>query len=125
MPLYSTQDAPRESEPGEVCPEHLHGERILRELRRRDLCTPCAFSMTSQPPDGQLFIGLGDDLPEPLFDNRAQEPTGIACGNAAGMGNGGKEGGAVCRVLPRNPWWMTSSNRARLRAVLVRSSSTM
>ena len=39
----------------------------------------------SQSLDGVVFISLAQEVPEPLFNHRAQQPTGVVLGDAEGM----------------------------------------
>jgi hypothetical protein len=45
----------------------------------------------SQSLDGVVFIGLGEEVPEPLLNDRPQKPTGVVLGDAEGVSYGGEE----------------------------------
>ncbi len=52
-------------------------------------------SGASQSLDGGIFIGLAQEVPEPLFNHRAQQPTGVVLGHAEGVRDRRKEINAV------------------------------
>ena len=39
----------------------------------------------SQSLDGVVFVGLAQAVPQPLFNDRAQQPTGVVLGDAEGV----------------------------------------
>src|SRR5687768_8290572 len=41
----------------------------------------------SQSLDGVVFVGLAQDVPVPLFNDRAQQATGVVLGHAEGVRN--------------------------------------
>ena len=49
----------------------------------------------SQSLDGVVFIGLAQEVPEPLFNHRAQQPTGVVLGDAEGVRDSRKKINAV------------------------------
>ena len=49
----------------------------------------------SQSLDGGIFIRLAQEVPEPLFNDRAQQPAGVVLGDAEGVRDGRKEINAV------------------------------
>ena len=49
----------------------------------------------SQSLDGVVFIGLAQEVPQPLFNDRAQQPTGVVLGDAEGVRDRRKKINAV------------------------------
>ena len=52
-------------------------------------------SAASQSLDGVVFISLAQEVPVPLFNDRAQQATGVVIGHTEGVGDRRKEINAV------------------------------
>ena len=55
----------------------------------------CSSVGASQSLDGVIFISLAQEVPEPLFNDRAQQPTGVVLGDAEGVRDRRKKINAV------------------------------
>ena len=71
---------------------HREGEIRVHPLRGFGLVRVGA---ASQSLDGVVFVGLAQAVPQPLFNDRAQQPTGVVLGDAEGVRDRRKEINAI------------------------------